>query len=286
MGDDKNQEESLGLRHAFVAMLFALTAGQIAISTADLYVIWKHADELPPTFYAPVAHLFLALLIVLTSWVGWSVKSLKKQSVATPKPKPPEESEEPERLKHPFGWPFIVLLIDVLLVVTYFVIVREVEITEVYQGQPAIAGQPVGEYSVMKQIGDVSALGEARLVVFMFFLYFLWDVVHDKIMRKFPLRVAAFASVVSLIAASSVLFALWRWRSDSPTVLSVVCGDLALVGVVMGFRALKGSEKPLAEMLKVQSAPHTFKKRDFTWGWWLALSIIVFVGGLAGMLVT
>ena len=266
MSDDNNQKP-LGLRHAFVAMLFALTAGQIALSTADLYVIWKHADELPSTFYAPVAHLVLALLIVLTSWVGWSVGS-----------------RQTKPLKHPFSGNFIVLFFDVLLVVTYFVIVREVEITEVIKRPHWIAGQPVGEYGVTKQIGDISASGEAGLVVFMFFLYLLWDVVYDKIINGACLWVAAFASFVSLIAAASVLFALCRWPSDSPTVLSVVCGDIALVGVVMGFRALKGAEKPLADWFKVQH--ESFRDRYFAWKIWLTLSIAVFVVGLVGMWLT
>lgn len=256
----------MGLRQTFVAMLFALTAGQIALSSADLYVICKDADEFPSTFFAPAAHLVLALLIVSTSWVGWSVGSRKTV-----------------QLTHPFSWHFIVLLIDVLLVVTYFVIVREVEINEVFQRQPALAGQSIGEYGVTKQISNVSASGEAGLVAIMFLLYLLWDVVHDKFLKKAPLRVAAFASVAAFIAAF-VLYVLCRSQSQGATVLSVVFGDLALVGIVIGFRAIKGAEEPLANWFKVQH--ESFRERDFAWKMWLGLSIAVFVVGLIGMLLT
>ncbi len=237
----------LNLRHGFVAMLFALTAGQIAISAADLVEIWN-ASAVGLDVLAPLAHLLLALVIVTTSWVGWSLVTARSKPV-----------------EHPFDCLFFVLILDVLLVVIYFVIVRAVEIDR-----------------ITNTISEPSASQEARWIMFMFVVYLVWDVVHDVQIKKGNWFVAVFASVVSLVAAVMVRV-VYSWLSSHESVWCVVFADIALLGVVIGFRALKGVEKPLADWIGPKD--HSFNERPFPWKVWVPFSAVVFAVGVVGMFI-
>ena len=237
----------LNLRHGFVAMLFALTAGQIAISAADLVEIWN-VGAVGLDFLAPVTHLLLALVIVTTSWVGWSVVTANSEPV-----------------EHPFHFPFSVLLLDVFLVVIYFVIALEVEIDP-----------------DQKLILYPSASEEIVGVMFIFGVYCFWDVVHDVVIKKQNWFIAVFASAVSLVAAVMVWVA-YSCLSSNASVWSVLCADIALLGLVFAFRALKGVEKPLADWIVPKGPP--FNKRSFPWKVWVSVSAIVFAVGFVGMFI-
>jgi amino acid transporter len=92
------------LRSAFVEMLFALAASQVAIHAADLVGVDVPWQTKLPAF----AHLGVGFVLIVASWLGW------RQSVA-PGMK--------ERVRYPFSVPFIGLLVDVLLVILYFIII-------------------------------------------------------------------------------------------------------------------------------------------------------------------
>lgn len=103
-----NNERRPELRFGFVEMLFALTVAEIAIQLGELFtsdlVFWE-----APT---PYAHLSLALILVAASWVGWATS----------------RAEGAKRdVKKIFSWEFVVLLIDVVLVVSYFILVKGVD---------------------------------------------------------------------------------------------------------------------------------------------------------------
>lgn len=99
------------LRYAFVEMLFALAVSQVAIHAADLVGIQSSLLEKLPGF----AHLTLGLIVIAASWVGW------------------RQSQSPgmkEQIRSLFSVRFVGLLIDVLLVILYFILVRSVEIEQ------------------------------------------------------------------------------------------------------------------------------------------------------------
>jgi hypothetical protein len=94
------------LRFVFVQMLFALTMGEIARQVAALV---SQAGIYEAT--VSYTHLILATFLVATSWVGWTRSEASKKL----------------RVEDVFSWPFIVLLLDVFLVICYFIIVKRAE---------------------------------------------------------------------------------------------------------------------------------------------------------------
>jgi len=225
----KSVPEELRIRHQFVGMLFALTIGQIAIYYYELTSI----PDFGGRRFAALAHLVLCTLLVMASWVGWSRSSA------------PGTRQHVEGV---FSWPFIVLILDVLLVVLYFIIVRKVEIGNSLLG---------GSY-----LGRPSAREEAFWMIWVFVVYALWDIVADVIvvicsagrsssgveLFRAPTRLSgliakrSFASFVCLFLA---LVAYYTTANHVRGVWAVVLTDLALIVLVFLFRALKPLEKVL-----------------------------------------
>jgi hypothetical protein len=126
------------LRFVFVQMLFALTVGEIARKFATL-VDQVSIREAIPSYI----HLFLVTIIVAASWAGWT-RSIASRNI------PP--------LLFVFSLPFLVLLLDVLLVIFYFIIVKGVEMP-----------------SVDTHVIVPSAKQETFWVLIIFIVYFFWD---------------------------------------------------------------------------------------------------------------
>lgn len=95
------------LRHEFVGMMFAIAIGEVGLQAAALAKA-QHVVHFLPAY----SHLFLATIVIATSWVGWSA------SVA------PGARQDVQRI---FQWEFVVLLLDVILVIFYFILVRTVD---------------------------------------------------------------------------------------------------------------------------------------------------------------
>lgn len=224
--------EELRIRHQFVGMLFALTIGQIAVYSYELTSIPDQGGRR----FAALSHLVLCALLVIASWVGWS------------------RSKAPgmlQRVQGVFEWLFIVLLLDVLLVVLYFIMVRKVEI-----GNSLLGG---------KYFGAPSAREETLWMILIFAAYAAWDTVAEvlvkfchpcgpasdadlsKTRRRLPGLIAkhAFASFVCSCLAF-VAYCTTATRVHS--VGAVVVTDLALIDLVFLFRAMK----PLDGVLRLR----------------------------------
>jgi len=248
-----NQPEANGagedlLRSAFVEMLFALAASQVAINAADLAAVVAPWQAKMPA----AAHLGVGLLVIAASWLGW------RQSVS-PGMK--------ERVKYLFSVPFIGLLVDVFLVILYFIIVRNVEIEQ--QG-----GQTV--------LAPATARPESFWLCVVFGVYAFWDLVADVFSmgcipkaRFFPrvwkaLRaacVSVFASLVCLLLSYSA-FVVATKRTDADEVLFL---DGMLVCVILFFRAVKAFENVLAPLLRVKDCKAFMEARktqgrELRWG--------------------
>jgi hypothetical protein len=193
------------LRHEFVGMMFAITIGEVGLQAAAL-AQGGHV----PHFLPALSHLILATVVVATSWVGWS------GSIA------PGARQDVHKV---FQWAFLVLLLDVSLVITYFILVRTVE---------------VGKDQASTHIDPASTVAFWILVIFL--LYFAWDCLTKIIMylqkpegmwtRNYGSRMIP--TVVCLVLA-------WIARShvehaDLPHYLTA---DFALLSLVLLFRALK-----------------------------------------------
>ncbi|HEV7226134.1 MAG TPA: hypothetical protein VGN42_25730 [Pirellulales bacterium] len=105
---DRSKIDHDRLRFEFVDMLFALAIAEVATHVSELL------SKGGTLFAAPSAwfDLGLAFLLIVMSWIGWS-NSAGMQSV-------PAATDV-------FSWPFVVLLIDVALVVVYYILVKGVE---------------------------------------------------------------------------------------------------------------------------------------------------------------
>src|SRR5437764_275970 len=88
-------------------MLFALTMGELAREAAGLIEV--ASLRVAPSSYS---HLVLAFILITASWVGWSSSLAPGNRL---------------RVVSIFSWSFAVLVLDVLLVICYFIIVKGVE---------------------------------------------------------------------------------------------------------------------------------------------------------------
>lgn len=209
--EQQDQRHENRLRFTFVAMLFALTIGEIAIRFAQLAV-----DPQVRYYHPAYAHLILAGFIVVTSWVGWA------------------QSKAPgnvQAINQVFSWEFVVLLIDVFLVVCYFIIAKGAEV-------------PVAKSDI-----KASADNETFWMMFVFAGYLLWDIWTKAVIK--PQSDSSFISRLRspyflknlLITAGCLLLAVIIWGiTRSLGVLSnagVISIDVALIILVGLFRLLK-----------------------------------------------
>jgi hypothetical protein len=200
-------------RFVFVQLLFSLTIAEVARQVADLRAQGHGLLGVLPAY----THLMLATTVVATSWMGWSVS----------------ESSRRIKAKQVFSLAFVALLLDLVLVICYFILVRGAEV-------PLVGANP-----------QFSAHNEACWISLILWLYFLWDFLT----KAAPSRFGRFDSVravwnrcwerkfvertvISLVVAlyGSVLC---YFLKDLKAFWSVALADFALCCLVLGFRAWK-----------------------------------------------
>lgn len=208
------------LRREFVGIMFALAVGEVGLQTAALVQAGNYIQYLPA-----YSHLFLALFVIAASWVGWS-----RTKVASAR----------RDVHELFEWAFVVLLLDTAMVVTYFILVRTVDFSD-------------GNC----RIDPASQVAFWHVVIFG--LYLAWDAVTKLAMYPKPegaswmsgwkqltpeVRKAqietmkrAWPTLVCLILS----IVLWGvFAAFDPKHEHLLAADLALLSVVLLFRALKG----------------------------------------------
>jgi hypothetical protein len=221
-------------------MMFAVAIGEVGVQTATLVQAhnWVH-------FLPAYSHLILATIVIAASWVGW-----------TRSPAPGARQD----VRGVFQWEFLVLLVDVFLVIVYFILVKTVDFT--------------GEGPIQLK---ASATPETTWIMVIFVTYFFWDILTKCFMylkerknepwfRNYGSRIIPTIVCLSLALATMSLFN----RADSPHTLTV---DLALLSLVLLFRALKG----LVESLTKPKIP---KKWPIFW------SLLFFIGFALGTIWT
>jgi hypothetical protein len=194
------------LRHEFVGMMFAVAIGEVGVQTAILVQAhdWLH-------FLPAYSHLLLATIVIGASWVGWTL---------SPSPGARQDVHGVLQLE------FLVLLLDVLLVIVYFILVKSVDFTGEAEIQLHASAQP-----------------ETFWILVIFCMYLVWDVL-TKIVLYFSqgIREPWFRTYgVRMIPTIVCLFLAWLTKpvlevADPPHVLAA---DFALLSLVLLFRALK-----------------------------------------------
>ena len=110
---------------------------------------------------APVSHLVLVLAVICMSWVGWS-RSIDRG-----------DARDVDDI---FSVGFLLLLIELLLVVSYFVLASSVELTT-----PLSRGQQ----NLPAAIASPSAAPEAFWILLIFVGYCIWDLFADALPRYY-----------------------------------------------------------------------------------------------------
>lgn len=220
MATHETGEFPRGLRFVFVQMLFALTMGELAREAAGLI-------EVAPLRVAPssYSHLILAFILITSSWVGWSSSSAPGNRL---------------RVVSMFSWSFAVLVLDVVLVICYFIIVKGVE-------------KPQGN------LISASANNETTWILVVFLGYLIWDFItkgviqdEDKNTLSFWDRISGrhfwgrgYASLVcSCLAAAS-----WLALRNQTSQRNVILADGTLLALIVLFRALKQKLRVLSLLL-------------------------------------
>jgi hypothetical protein len=255
MSTDQAGATQIALRHSFVSMLFALVVAEVAIQASRLFEVIANPQsgmsiigilrDVPVsnswTVLAPLGHLILVFVLVSTSWVGWS-RSIDRD----------------RDIEQIFSVSFLQLLIELSLVVLYFVLARSVELTS---SGPAAIPSP-------------SVVPEAKWLFCIYVGYAVWDLFNDALPSKYPehewpwfknspvLRwlgilisgVVARCSVSALCAGAVCL--VTKLAGPSSTALSAASGDAALLCVVIFFWLAKDWEPWIASVI----APERHRK--------------------------
>lgn len=202
------------LHWSFVAMLFALAIGEVAVGLSNLVNlnIQGHicfVDGLPAYW-----HLLLAATVIAASWVGWRNSEYSGTHV-----------------RCVFSLDFVVLLVDVSLVVCYFLLARVAESPQ----SPSHAIVP-------------DASREAWIIAVIMLIYVVWDLLSSCNHRN-KLGRRLWASVIPFVVS---LIALRAFPLHSHDSVAVIFTDIALLGLVLLFRALKlhdwGRHTPLSKL--------------------------------------
>jgi len=221
LDNSKLKSDDPRLKHEFVGMMFALTIGEIGLQVAALVQAGSWTRFLPA-----YSHLFVATVLVAASWVGWSRS-----------PSPGAKAD----VEAVFQWEFVVLLVDVFLVICYFIVVRTVDFNNEKQ-----------------RIDPSSKLAFWLLVIFGVYLF--WDIVtkivilawrrsrsrRAKGLTKGPSDSLSLKSwcqkhgirIIPTIICFGVADTLWRLLAGI-ALRQMIAADFALLSLVLLFRALK-----------------------------------------------
>ena len=247
-----NPPATATLRSDFVTMLFALAAGQVAVFSYQVFSAVTPAvgtsSDLDLWVYAAFAHLAVALLVIASSWVGWS-KSMSA-------------SREVQRV---FDKDFLPWVLDVFLVIVYFFLASSAEV----KGPLA----PDGTYELTRP----SALPETKFVLYLLLLYFVWDLLSKCWPAKFPAKfnevssiniskwcknavASSLASVISSILAIVFFVVVTKQvetNTITPSAYAVISVDIAIGFLVVLFRVLKSLERHCQKLQEWRTIPST-----------------------------
>lgn len=187
------------LRHMFVAMLFALVVSEIAMSSYELFKTFGSSQAWWHQNAAGISHLAFALIVITTSWLGWS-STFRKVN----------ESDQ-DKVVNVLDKRHGLLLMDVLIVILYFALVRSYD-----------------------KYGESSLSAEAVFAALIFTAYAVWDLMHsnEKLLKRIEeMLPSAFVALLFWLAVALLPERLTTWW--------VVVGDVAGVALLVLYRLYK-----------------------------------------------
>lgn len=194
------------IRVEFIGMAFALAIGELGLEIGKLYLDGVSLRE----HWYLFTHILLAIYIIASSWVGWQLS---------------ESRGNEEVVKDPFSLSFLILLLDLLLVICYFIIVKSID----------------------KNPESPTCNSEIYWSWFIFILYACWDILtkliiedktSGKIKREPILKKYFNRAYQAPICFCITYFIIWPLRTVS-TPKTVICVDIMLISVFILFRGMK-----------------------------------------------
>lgn len=275
------------LRRTFIAMLFALVAATIAQQIAELLFVvtgswnlasspiemWENALFGNGMLLASFSHAFLALLLVSMSWVMWSSS---------------QAAGHKTEIRSVFSKEFVILLTEVFLVILYFSIAKTME-------------QNFPEYSKNKSItayvGIPSGRPEALQLMWVFWVYFIWDLLVDVMYSpRTPDptvthgKFSSFLQGVLTYCSISLLCILATWfvsraAPSSGTAYEALLADVALISVLLFFALGKQLEFYVIELLPGEGRRNNTKRSAPPSAKALSMMFILFLAYISSMMV-
>lgn len=201
MGHDLRDD----LRWILVQMLFSLTIAEIARQAAKLQAQHRPWRDAVPA----IVHLLLVTAVVTTSWVGWSL------AVGY-------EPHAEHRIQGVFGLPFVVLIVDVALVIVYFIMATGPEVPP----SRDIVTAP-------------SVRNDSFWLMVVFLGYVVWGILVKWIMHGGDEFIEQGWPSILCLVLSLVMWGLLRNMNALETVL---LADAGLIALVFLFRAMREKE--------------------------------------------
>jgi len=212
----------------FVGMMFAVAVGDVAAEMANIVSkINACPGPVGPALWEvlpSIAHSLLVLLVIATSWVGWSHSSATAEYM--------EELKTIFSNSKPylFSFPFLMLSIDVLGVVFYFILSSAAEMPVCPETGCGLKLTP-------------SAGPELFWILVILVSYLIWNLLYALHGWRTKTRSfldkqrgwRMFSAVVS-IAIAAIAFCAYWFRTTGETHQSVLLTDGALALTVLIFR--------------------------------------------------
>jgi hypothetical protein len=242
--------------------MFAITIGEVGLQAAALVQAGHWAHFLPA-----YGHLVLATVVVATSWVGWSVSAA------------PGARKDVHGV---FQWEFLVLLLDVALVITYFILVRTIDFGK--EGAPPLTK-------------PASTVASWILVIFV--LYLVWDFLTNVIISwrdrgtltktwrehfDRSWRRSSGSRMLPTLACLS-LACVMRWVVQAADPPHYLTADFSLLNLVLLFRALKELSSAYYPT-PLKDEPHRFHHLRTSKKWAVRWTAVCALGLVVGMLWT
>jgi len=183
------------IRWVFGSFLFSLVVSDIAVKFGKLFRKWRFYTDRSVL----LCHLLVALITVMTSWIGWS---LAIRGIGYPAP------------TKVFSVPTITLTIDIGLLICYYSLVQPLE--------PGDKCVPVKDLSYW--------------LVIIFVGYLMWDATTALEMNlAFGMREI---TTLGMLGVSALLYSLLK-KIPVENKVKTIAGDFSLILLVLFFRLLK-----------------------------------------------
>jgi hypothetical protein len=187
------------LRWLFISFLFATVTSEIASKFSTLVREWKRLGR---GKFPALLHAILAAVVVITSWIGWSLETMRHSY--------PHVTEV-------FGRPTLLLIVDFGLLIFYYALVKGIDV----EGCNVNARDP--------SLWSMSILAA----------YLVWDFLNGVVMNypavHFGLR--DYVSVVGLLMAGCAFLCFKNISAERPRLVSMA--NLSLVFLFLFYRAMK-----------------------------------------------